>query len=82
MEYFGLVVAKPVAESCQSKSKRRALPDRIPENGMRLSGFEAIVGVVTGQGCRDSRRLKPAAAGIRGIAVATRLKLDSLCQLG
>jgi hypothetical protein len=82
MEYFGLVVAKPVAETCQSEGKRRALPARIPENGMRLSGFEAIVGVVTGQGWGDFRWLKQAAARIRGIAVATRLKLDSLCQLG
>ena len=49
---------------------------------MRLSGFEAIVGVVTGQGGGDFRCLKRAAARIRGIAVATRLKLDSLCQLG
>jgi hypothetical protein len=49
---------------------------------MRLSGFKAIVGVVTGQGWGDFRWLKQAAARIRGIAVATRLKLDSLCQLG
>ena len=48
---------------------------------MRLSGFEAIVGVVTGQGWGDFRWLKQAAARIRGIAVATRLKLDgSMCR--